>query len=206
MDCKEIQDKLLEVRDTKDIINSELLTHMESCHFCQSYYDNQMSLNTLMGKLQTSEPVLNEPSILTSSIMDSIKQLAPEKKEELKAATNSRLLIYNIQRLLAAASVLLLVWLGVEQFIVIDKINRLENHISQYSKPDNSTNSSIQSMALKSLFITKDISQQLHKIQSLKAKNNLPIKLGFVNRFKLTKLLAHKELNTYDLYDLPLHK
>lgn len=65
------------------------------------------------------DPELVNPEHLTESIMEAIGEAGRNKSESriIKTAT----------RLLAAASVLLILVLGIEQYIVVNKIARLEN-------------------------------------------------------------------------------
>lgn len=90
----------------------------------------------MISDLRRHEPVLKKPEELTDDIMEAIMA----KKAPVTAMSNhsrrSRTLVLA-SRLLAVASVCLFLIFGYEQYVVVDKIGKLESQnatISQNSK------------------------------------------------------------------------
>jgi len=81
--------------------------------------DGQDNLGRVLKALRRNEPALSNSDQMTEEIMDAIGDQQDHKNS--RAAR----LIY-LQRFLAAASVCLALTLGIEQYIVVEKINRLE--------------------------------------------------------------------------------
>jgi hypothetical protein len=88
--------------------------------------NKRMDPDRLIAALRSKEPVLKDPEELTGNIMEAIL-----KKIEIRTApvipvekSNRQLTI--ILRLLAAASVCLFLIFGYEQYVVVDKIGKLE--------------------------------------------------------------------------------
>jgi len=78
--------------------------------------EGQKYLDRVLETLQRNEPVLSHPEQLTEEIMNTIRPIAISRFPRL----------ITLQRFLTAASVCLLLTFGVEQFMVVKKVNNLE--------------------------------------------------------------------------------
>jgi len=83
-------------------------------------------LNRILHSLKQNEPQLQQPEKLTEDIMLAIQHEEHERSSlrQVKSNRLPRLILFH--RLLTAASVCLLLMFGVEQYMVVDKVNQLE--------------------------------------------------------------------------------
>ena len=87
-------------------------------------------LYRILTLLKKSEPSLHEPEKLTEDIMSSIQDEEQERPSLRSVKSNRMPRLILFQRLLTAASVCLLLTFGIEQYMVVDKVNQLENQNS----------------------------------------------------------------------------
>ena len=87
-------------------------------------------LNRILNVLKKSEPQLQQPEKLTEDIMLAIQHEEQERPSLRPMKSNRLPRLVLLQRLLTAASVCLLLTFGIEQYIVVDKVNQLEKHNS----------------------------------------------------------------------------
>ena len=131
MTCELIReeiDKLIFEKDEK--VFEEVSRHIESCNSCKSYFEENIPAKNVIRLLQ-EEPDLRDSKDLTNSILaaiDNIEQIPESKKN------NSNPKIIQIIRMsLAAASISLLIVFGIEQYILFDKISKMEEYVSNIS-------------------------------------------------------------------------
>ena len=130
MNCKKIKAHLDDHFDqVNSQLDSEILRHIDSCENCRKYYQSFSAANEVISALQSTEPILSDPHVLTDKIMMEIKNA----QHKLSINSNrSRILAWS-QRIVAAASVSLLIFFGFEQYVVVNKIVTLENRLSNIS-------------------------------------------------------------------------
>ena len=134
MKCARIKKKIDSlVFDPNDQINLEVHVHIENCESCKAYYEESLLSEKVISSLRNQEHTLKKPEILTDNILNSIENLDKTDSSTKHSFTSKLIKLDTIQRLLAAASVLLLVVFGYEQFIVMDKILALEEKMSTSS-------------------------------------------------------------------------
>ncbi|MEZ5082743.1 MAG: hypothetical protein R2750_04765 [Bacteroidales bacterium] len=134
MKCKQIKEKIDSlVFESNDQSNLEVIVHIENCDSCKKYYEESLLSKKVISSLRNQEYTLKYPEIITDNILDRIENLDITDSSTKRSFTSKLIKIETIQRLLAAASVLLLVVFGYEQFIVIDKILSLEEQMSTSS-------------------------------------------------------------------------
>lgn len=113
---------------------ADIQLHLEQCPACTSYMEAALLGNKLILRLKDHVPELSRPKSLSMDIMQSIGVLTDGEKSN-KPKQSGRFKRYEIfQRLLTAASVLLLIWFGVEQYGVLHKINQLETQAMTYTE------------------------------------------------------------------------
>ena len=83
-------------------------------------------LKRIVNGLKRNEPELREPEKLTEDIMLAIQQEEQERSSLYPMKSNRLPRLILFQRLLTAASVCLFLMFGVEQYMVVDKVNQLE--------------------------------------------------------------------------------
>lgn len=125
MNCEIAREKIYKLvyTDTKEL-DEELIRHINDCPDCNSYYEECRSAKELTSLLSQKQAVLNNPKKLTNDILDSIQEFEPEKK-----STGINISI-TAKRFLAAASVCLMIVFGYEQYVVMEKMIKLEEQMS----------------------------------------------------------------------------
>jgi hypothetical protein len=131
MKCKSITKKIDQlVFETDGPLVKELSEHLDNCKQCKIYYKESKVTKRLTGLLR-EEPELINPDNLTNEILSTIENV--DQIPAAQTGSASRKIIRLVSRSLAAASVLLIVIFGIEQYIVVDKISRLETFASSVS-------------------------------------------------------------------------
>lgn len=90
-------------------------------------------LESLIASLRERKPILKDPGGLTDDIMNAISKTAKVTSHQSKKSSEIPVIII-IRRLLAAASVCLFLVFGYEEYVVVDKISRLEEQCSAISQ------------------------------------------------------------------------
>ena len=128
MNCELIKEKIDQlVFEKNELTRAEVSGHIETCNSCKAYYEESMAANKIIGAIQ-KEPCLHDPAGLTNNILTVIDEVEQTPKS-IKINNNGKI-IRLIRRTLAAASVSLMIIFGVEQYIVLDKIIKLEDTTS----------------------------------------------------------------------------
>lgn len=93
-----------------------------------------LSLEKILDLLQTNEPKLKESSEIPDNVMQKIQQ-EQLKKSSTKDHSSPTVVRYLtlVQRMLAAASVCLLILYGAEEFTIVSKLNRLEHQTAAFN-------------------------------------------------------------------------
>ena len=130
MNCDFVKEKIYEgVYSNIKQLDDELIRHIDDCDACNSYYGDCLSAKKITSLLNQREPKLNDPQKLTNDILDSINDLETEKKSE------SSTIFIIAKRFLAAASVCLMIVFGYEQYVVMEKMIKLEDQMSVVTNP-----------------------------------------------------------------------
>ena len=129
MKCDNIQ-KLIDeyIFDRNFKLDASASSHIECCEHCMNYFTEAEKQSRLMQEISATEPILTDPSQLTESIMQSVSAQHPNSFFMGKTFKTA-------YRILTAAVVFLMLTFGVEQFFIINKIQKLEarlNSISYY--------------------------------------------------------------------------
>ncbi|MCK5839802.1 MAG: hypothetical protein KAG99_08135 [Bacteroidales bacterium] len=128
MNCELIKEKIDQlVFEKNELTRAEVSGHIETCNSCKAYYEESMAANRIIGVIQ-KEPCLHDPAGLTNNILTVIDEV--EQTPKSTKIINNGKIIRLIRRTLAAASVSLMIIFGVEQYIVLDKIIKLEDTTS----------------------------------------------------------------------------
>lgn len=131
MNCNLTKQKIdLLVFEKDGLLAAEVGNHIESCDSCKSYFNESISTNKMLDLLK-SEPKLHNPTELTNSILSVIEDEDQFQNTTKKIGHYKFLQI--VRRSLAAAAVSLMIIFGTEQYIVFDKILKLENVTSKIS-------------------------------------------------------------------------
>ncbi|MBC8321010.1 MAG: hypothetical protein H8E34_09830 [Bacteroidetes bacterium] len=126
--------ELMIFEDNKKHI-AEISSHIESCDTCQSNFTESMRAKNIIGQMQ-KEPELHDPDNLTKRILSRIDEIDQTPKSK-----NSNPKIYwLIRRSLAVASISLMIVFGIEQYMQVDKISKMEEHVSFISKEHKNVN------------------------------------------------------------------
>ena len=129
MNCELAKERIDQTIFEKQELDSATKLHMKTCASCNTYFDDSLSARNVIDTLRAQEPQLKDPELLTNNIISAISALPETRiKESNKSKT-----IQLVQRILAAASVTLLLVFGIEQYIVVDKLIRLQTQTSSVS-------------------------------------------------------------------------
>lgn len=101
--------------------NASLLQHLDTCPSCSRAYLDALKARGVMNLLRHSEPPLHDPDGLTGSIMASLPA---------GSAKTVNIPMF-LTRLLAAASVVLFILFGYEQYGMVIKISALEKQCAE---------------------------------------------------------------------------
>jgi hypothetical protein len=120
MNCRDVAEILERIVFEEVPLNAGLKEHIASCPTCSKAFMDALKAREVMGVLRHSAPDLRDPDEITDNIMLAIQGKSGEKAVFPMA----------LQRILAAASVALLLLLGYEQYGVVKKVTALETQIS----------------------------------------------------------------------------
>ncbi|MDP3441873.1 MAG: hypothetical protein Q8T08_03350, partial [Ignavibacteria bacterium] len=164
MKCEQLKQKIEQFPiETRKILTNEECQHLAECGSCSEFYASDKFLSELVVKLKNARPDLKNPTELTEAILLGI---------DIKNKTQLFPSIY-FQRILAAASVCLLMVFGLEHYQVFTKLNRLENEMQLIGMTSQNVNSNLDG-SLEGILMLK-----------LKQQNNLNEKS--INNFKLSQ-------------------
>ncbi|MEJ2596051.1 MAG: hypothetical protein P8100_13230 [bacterium] len=167
MNCKEI-DKLVNLAlfDADHAERHKVTDHISQCDRCSKLYGNLAAVAAMMDKLKKTTPQLDdsESIALTDSIMEAVTdQVAPAGITHKREGKALSLMI----RILAAASVLLIITLSVEQYLIVEKVRTLENNLELPEKRTIAVNNNFSLIPLRAMDLAKT-EQRSDLIESVK--------------------------------------
>jgi len=115
-------------------LNPETIEHLSGCHDCNLYLEEQKKAKQTLDHIINFEPVLKDPDGLTDDIMKGLKDDASKGEAELKVNPTSLFQNIFFRRVLSAAAIILFALFVYEQYLVLDKVNRLEIKYKNVSK------------------------------------------------------------------------
>jgi hypothetical protein len=127
MNCNTVMEKidlLVFEQDTRP--DEEALSHIRTCPSCSAYLEESRRARTFMSALRRSEPILQNPEELTLNILQAVRNRPSGIAQRSPRTMASPFRLHLLERMLAAASVCLILVFGSEQYTVVDKITRLE--------------------------------------------------------------------------------
>jgi hypothetical protein len=121
MNCREATDHMDRMIFDQAPADPGLMHHIETCSSCSKTYSDALKAMRMMEQARRYKPELNDPEGLTDDIMAATGR-----------QTRKKVVVPVLwQRLLAAASVALVLVFGYEQYSVVDKVSTLEIQCSQ---------------------------------------------------------------------------
>lgn len=131
MNCNLTKQKIDHLVFEKDgLLVAEVGIHIESCDSCKLYFNDSISANKMLDLLKR-EPKLHHPINLTNSILSVIEE--EDQFQNTTKINGHHKILLIVRRSLAAATVSLMIIFGTEQYIVFDKILKLETITSKIS-------------------------------------------------------------------------
>jgi hypothetical protein len=122
MNCRDATEVLDRMMFEEIPMDADLRQHADACPSCSRVYRDALKAREVMGLLRRSEPLLKDPEQVTENIMAAINQGIKNRHVSP---------VFLLQRLLAAASVALVLLFGYEQYIVVEKVSSLQTQFSQ---------------------------------------------------------------------------
>ena len=125
-------------------LDPETTQHLAGCMDCNMHFMAQKKAKELVTRIIDFEPVLSDPSGLTDDIMMALGDASavPETNKNIKPAGIFQNVFFRWS--LSAAAIILFALFGFEQYLVLDKINRLETQYqnipeAKFSRQDMNT-------------------------------------------------------------------
>ena len=129
MKCELIKEKIdILIFEENKQLNSEISSHIKSCITCKLYFTESMGAKKIVRQMQ-KEPELHNPNDLTKNILSLIDDIDQTQKSN----SSNQKIYWLIRRSLAAASISLMLVFGIEQYILFDKISKMEEYVSYIS-------------------------------------------------------------------------
>lgn len=177
--CKQVIDDLF--YGETDRLNTDAEYHIQECTSCRSYYEESKASIDFIAGLKKQEPVLKEPEALADSIMHSVNRKVQETDRRLQPITLAI-------RMMAAAIIALFLTLGVEQYMVLSKVQQLESNMNTLPKePSYSKNliSQAKLIDIGLLINSEKEKARLHKLSSFinNGSGNLNFTYGELQRY-----------------------
>lgn len=91
-------------------------------------------VDSKIAAVRKREPILKDPEGLTDNIMNAIRENPMQNNFDDSEKSTKLPVIIILRRLLAAASVCLFLVFGYEEYVVVDKISRLEKQNAAISR------------------------------------------------------------------------
>jgi len=141
MKCKTCQQYLLLCRkgELSSRQKRDLEQHISRCAECAGEAAKTDQLMETVGYLKHKEPRLTEPEMLSDSIMDSIQtEKNRNRLKDIESAADSfwnTVAIPKIRLVLAGMIFLIVSSFFIQEFLVLDRLTRLEEKIAQKSPP-----------------------------------------------------------------------
>lgn len=141
MNCKQVKKKIdFFLIEKKGALTKKASHHISECPSCREHYELTLQASKLTDKLRSTEPIIPNLSKLTEDIMMGISQVDQQKSSPISISIFNSI---NLQRLLAAASICLLLVFGYEQYRVLSKLNHLEIHNQKIGNSLQANNSNL---------------------------------------------------------------
>lgn len=194
MKCDHIKEKIDSlVFELNDKTNPEVHVHIGNCDLCKRYYEESLLSKKVINHLRNQNHPLKNPEILTNTILNSIKNLDKADPASKVPFASTLIKFKTIQHLLAAASVLLLLTFGYEQFIVIDKVLALEKKMSTSTQKARRIKNYNELITFYPTLVTQSfivsMKEEIKKKESNKLRSK--IMLARINKMDITR---HKHL------------
>jgi len=107
-------------------LNPEIIEHLSVCPDCNLYFEKQKNANQVLARIINFEPALKDQGKLTDDIMKGLEEDVTKTNSGLTMNPTSLFQNVIFRRALSAAAILLFSLFVYEQYLVLDKVNRLE--------------------------------------------------------------------------------
>jgi len=180
MECKHIKEKIDQfIFEGDKYLDSDILNHIESCISCNLHYKNVVQTKNVFRTISNTQPVLKDPKKLTEDILRNLDNYLSDDSNRTNNNRSQAQVLQMFHRFLVAASILLLAVFGIEQYLVVDKVIKLEQKMSLVA-----TNS-ISGMNLNSMIRTnpKQVYDYYKKKFDVKSSNGKQSKFSLLINF-----------------------
>ncbi len=131
MKCDNIK-KLIHLNDELSETEKKVLKeHLNTCDSCKELMASFESADTLIQKIKMVEPELTYPQVLTSNIIQSIKEQEQSSRYTFSLKVMFEMLFLNKLKLIAYSIVIGLIGLfSYQQLSIMNKLNQMEKKIA----------------------------------------------------------------------------
>ena len=137
MECKVIRKEIDRYWEAPDHSPGDaVMLHIRSCGDCALYFESTGKARRAVSILKQSEPLLNDPAGLAEGIMAGLNSDQPAFTTLHAGNKRNTRVLELAQRILAAASVCLLLVFSFEQYVVMNKISDLEKQNAVICRSD----------------------------------------------------------------------
>ncbi len=131
MKCETVKKKIDQlIFEESSTLIEEVRKHLEICEQCEAYHQRCNEMRKVTSMLQKS-PILADPEKLTEDILLAIENA--DQNPAINQLYSSEKVIRLITKALAAASVILVIVFGIEQYQVVNSVSKLETYSSAVS-------------------------------------------------------------------------
>lgn len=133
MKCDNIK-RLIHLNHNNELSETEkkvLKEHLSTCDSCNKLMKSFESTDSIIQKLKTAEPELTYPQVLTSNIMQSIKEQEQPSRYSFSIMAIVEMLFLNKLKLIAYSIVIgLIILFSYQQLSIMNKLNQMETKIA----------------------------------------------------------------------------
>jgi hypothetical protein len=137
MNCKEVKNILFD-KSCEELTGNEnelLLKHIEECDDCKSIAEKMKISDNILKRIQSFEPGINDPDLLSKNIIKQIELL--EKQKQVKPGLIDKIILYvekpKTRFSLAVLLLLILSSYFVQEFSAVNNILDLEKRLNKVS-------------------------------------------------------------------------
>lgn len=152
-------------------------------------HNKRLDPERLIAALRAKEPELKDPEELTGNIMEAIRKKAEIRTAPVPPVEKPNRQLTLLLRLLAAASVCLFMVFSYEQYVVVDKIGRLEIQNASISQDKKYKTAIRTSQVLNLLKSDPELLKHYKQMQEENPQKSKLIKAGLIfNLLTTTKI------------------
>lgn len=135
MKCKDVKNILLEFEsiELSEVYNKELIAHISDCPQCKLFLQEIENADSVIEKLKTNPPQLDDPDLITNKILYSIRKEQLQKagvSESFIEKTSNWFLLKQVRLALYSIIVLFTILYFYEETVALKSVLTLEENLN----------------------------------------------------------------------------